>query len=415
MPLVLNTPFTVIRTFGKTLIEEKKFMDQDKALTYFNKDHHFKSNEPFRPLNVVLIIMESFSAEYIGALNEGKGYTPFLDSLMNESLTFTNAYANAKKSIDGIPAVVASMPSLMPASYISTPYNSNKLNSIAGILAEKNYSSAFFHGGNNGTMNFDNFTRMTGFENYYGRREYPGQDYDGNWGIYDENFFDFFIDKCNEARQPFVNTFFSLSSHHPYSIPDHLKDRFPDGDLPIHKSIGYADYSLRHFFESARATDWYDQTLFVITADHTGPASTAKFNTKSGMFRIPIVFYKPGSNLKGWSERVTQQTDIIPGILDYLHFDRPFSAFGNSMLDTTLVPFAINYPGDLYQILGDDYLVQFDGTEITGAFAYKTDFLLMKNIYSPENQDQVYLTELLKSFIQQYNSALIRNKLTPSN
>jgi len=413
IPLVLNTPFTVIRTFGKSLIEEKNYMPDSELAKWFLKDHYPPENANFKPLNVVIILLESFSAEYIGALNQGEGYTPKLDSLMRLGANFTNAFANAKKSIDGIPAVVASMPTLMPASYISSPYNSNELSSIADILKSKNYTSAFFHGGNNGTMNFDNFTLITGFEKYYGRKEYPGDDYDGHWGVFDEPFYHFFIEKCNEMRKPFVNVFFTLSSHHPYSIPAHLKDRFPKGTIPIHESIGYADYALGKFFEEAAKTEWYHNTLFVITADHTGPSNSMKYNTKAGHFMIPLVFYHPGSALQGTYGKVTQQTDIIPGILDYLNYDQPFTAFGKSPFDTTKASFAVNYPGDVYQVIGDKYLVQFDGNETVAAFEYKTDTLLMNNIADAENMEQQRLVLSLKSVIQQYNSALIRNELKP--
>ncbi len=413
VPLVLNTPFTVLKTYGKKNLEEKKYLPDDEALTYFNKDHLLKSNRNFKPLNVVIIILESFSSEYIGAFNNGNGYTPFLDSLMHEGLTFSNAYANAKKSIDGIPAVLASMPTLMTGSYVSSPYNGNKLNSVAGILKSKGYSSAFFHGGNNGTMNFDNFTLLTGFDKYYGRKEYPKNNYDGHWGVFDENFYYFFIEKCSSMQSPFVNAFFSLSSHHPYTLPNEYKGRFKKGTLPIHESIGYADYSLQCFFNKAKETEWYKNTLFVITADHTGPSEKAYYNTKLGMFRIPILFYQPGTNLKGWDSNVTQQTDILPGILDYLNYDEPFSAFGNSLLDTTRSPFAVNFAGDVYQAMDNNYLIQFDGSDIAGSYDYKIDSLLFKNVYSNTDPEQIQLTKTLQSVLQQYNHAMIRNELIP--
>jgi phosphoglycerol transferase MdoB-like AlkP superfamily enzyme len=389
-------------------------MPQEEALKYFNKDHLFAGRDSFWSMNVVIIILESFSSEYIGAFNNGKGYTPFLDSLMKESLTFRHAYANAKKSIDGIPAVLAALPTLMPDSYISSPYNSNRLKSIAGILKSKGYSSAFFHGGNNGTMNFDNFTLISGFENYYGRREYPGTEYDGHWGVYDEPFYYFFLDKCSSMKQPFVNVFFTLSSHHPYSIPDHLKGRFPKGPLPIHESIGYADYALSKFFEKARTMPWFENTLFVLTSDHTGPAANPYYNTKSGIFRVPVVFYHPSGYLKGWPERITQQTDIVPGILDLLNYDEPFTAFGNSPFDTTAAPFAINFTGDAYHILDGRYMIQFDGTEVTGYYDYRKDPYLLINRQDSVMPSDPAMLHTMKSVLQQYNRALIRNELTPS-
>ncbi|MBK7967816.1 MAG: sulfatase-like hydrolase/transferase [Bacteroidetes bacterium] len=412
VPLVLNTPFTVIKTFGKVLIDEKNYLPESELTTYFDKVHSYKKHEPFHPRNVIIIILESFSSEYIGYLNNGKGYTPFLDSLSTHCISFNNAYANAKKSIDGIPAVVASMPTLMPASYITSPYNGNRLHSIAALLKQKGYSSGFFHGGNNGTMGFDNFASMTGFDAYYGRKEYPGKDYDGNWGIFDENFYAFFTDKMNKMPQPFVTTFFSLSSHHPYSLPEHLKNNFPKGSLPIHESIGYADYSLQQFFKKAQATSWYKNTLFVITSDHTGPSAIPYYQTKAGMFRTPILFYLPYADLKGTNTKTTQQTDIVPGILDLLNYDNSFIAFGNSPFDSTRNGFAVNYTGDSYQIIGEKQLIQFDGQEVIGYYDYKNDSLLTQNKIGKNSPPDSILLKSLQSILQQYNHSLIKNQLT---
>jgi phosphoglycerol transferase MdoB-like AlkP superfamily enzyme len=412
VPLVLNTPFTVMKTLGKELVEEKNYMPAGEALKYFNKVHQYKKPGTFKKMNVVILIMESFSSEYIGALNNGDGYTPFLDSLMHESLVFSNAYANAKKSIDGIPAIIAGIPTLMSSSYISSPYNSNKLRSIAGILKSKNYSSAFFHGGNNGTMGFDNFTLLTGFEKYYGRKEYPGNEYDGQWGIFDENFFYFFINKCNSMNTPFVNVFFSLSSHHPYTLPSHLKNKFKKGPLPIHESIGYADYSLSCFFREAKKQSWFNNTLFVITADHTGPSVKPYYQTKAGMFRIPLIFYCPSLNLKGDNPGVTQQVSIVPGILDLLGYSEPFVSFGNSMFDSTHA-FAINYTGDMYQLADNEQLLQFDGNDAAGLYNYKVDSFLFNNIKNPKDPKQQKLTLMIESVLQQFNSSLIKNELVP--
>jgi phosphoglycerol transferase MdoB-like AlkP superfamily enzyme len=301
----------------------------------------------------------------------------------------------------------------MPASYVSSPYNSNKLLSVAGILKNKGYSSAFFHGGNNGTMNFDNFTLLTGFDRYVGRKEYPFDDYDGQWGVFDEPFYSFFADECSKMKTPFVTAFFSLSSHHPYTLPAKYTGKFPKGDLPIHESIGYADYALKTFFEKASATSWYKNTLFVITSDHTGPSSVPGYNSKAGMFRIPVVYFDPGNNLHGWTARVTQQTDIVPSILDYVHFDKPFVAFGNSVFRNEKVPMAVNYTGDVYQAFSNDFLLQFDGTEVTGCYQFHSDPLLKNNIYNSSDTAQTNLMKRLQSVLQQYTQAMIRNELIP--
>ncbi|MEP7169056.1 MAG: LTA synthase family protein, partial [Bacteroidota bacterium] len=409
--LVLNTPFTIIKTLGKIELDDVKYMDDDSCKKYFSLYHQYKKTQPFKNLNVVVIILESFSKEYIGGLNNYEGYTPFLDSLMKEGFVFTNAFANAKKSIEGIPAVVASIPALMNEPYITSAYNANKINSLASLLKEKGYESGFFHGGNNGTMGFDNFAKAAGFDFYKGRNEYGPNDYDGNWGVYDETFYNYFVSEMNKMKSPFMTCMFSISSHHPYSIPDKYKGKFKKGTLPIHESIRYADYSLKTFFENASHQTWFDNTLFVLTADHTGPAEFAKYQTKKGIYEIPILFYRHNSNLKGRSDLVTQQSDILPSVLDLLNFDKPFSAYGNSVFDSTVTHWAANFMSDSYQLIADENMIQFDGEKNIGLYSYKTDTLLRKNMLSENRVEAEKNSLLLKSIIQQFNHAMIHNEI----
>ncbi len=409
-PLILNTPFTIIKTLGKEELTDEKYMDEAAAEKYFSLYHHYKKNQSFRKLNVVVIILESFSKEYIGGLNNFPGYTPFLDSLMNESYVFTNAYANSKKSIEGIPAVIASIPALMNEPYITSAYNSNTINSIASLLKKKGYVTGFFHGGNNGTMGFDSFTKAAGFDFYKGRNEYGPEDYDGSWGVYDEKFYKYFVAEMNKIKQPFMTCFFSISSHHPYSIPSEYQGKFKKGTLPIHESIMYADYSLKSFFEEASGQTWFDSTLFVITADHTGPAEYPAYQTKKGIYEIPILFYQPHSSLKGRSAIVVQQSDILPTVFDLLNYDEPFSAFGNSMFDSSVTHFAANFLSDFYQLTTDDYLFQFDGEKNLALYAMN-DSLLEKNILSVNHNTAEKNSLLLKSVIQQFNHAMISNEI----
>lgn len=408
--LILNTTFTIIKTFNRKGVEPVNFYSDEVSDKIFNPVMQFHKDKPFRNLNVVVIILESIGKEYIGAFNNGKGYTPFLDSLIGQSLTFQYSYANSKKSIEGIPAVLASIPALMNEPYITSIYGGNKINSIASLLKTKGYQTAFFHGGNNGTMGFDNFTAAAGYDNYYGRNEYGSKDYDGNWGIFDEPFYKFYIQKMNEMKQPFHTALFTISSHHPYTIPDHLKNKFPKGTLPGHESVGYADYALQSFFNLASKQAWYDSTLFVITADHTSMSEGEYYKNKLGIYAVPIIYYMPHDGLKKWSMQVTQQAAILPSVMDYLNYDQQFVAFGKSVFDTTTHPFAANFMDDGYQLI-DDYLIQFDGEKTTSVFDYTSDSLLTKNVLSSAKNLKPK-EDFLKAFIQQYNNRLINNKMS---
>ena len=414
IPLVLNTPFTVIKTRDMEGLPSEKYMS-DKEASSLISIHHMSGDSTLtmQKMNVVIIIMESFSKEYIGFFNHGLGYTPFLDSLCNHSLVFSNAFANGKRSIEGIPAVTAGLPPLMDEPFITSAYNTNRINSVAGSLRTKGYTTAFFHGGNNGTMGLENFSPLAGFEKYFGRDEYngPEADYDGNWGIFDEPYFLFFKKQLDQMQQPFCVTFFSLSSHHPYAIPEHLQNKFPKGKQAIHESVGYADYSLQSFFKAAAHSTWYANTLFIITADHTGPAAQPYYRTAKGIFDVPIIYYAPAdTGLKGLSDHVTQHADIYPSILDYLHFHEPFSAFGSSVFNSS-EHYAANYTNNLFQFFDNQYMLQFDGENTVGYYAYKKDSFLLNNLAGQNNSVQYNLERKTKALIQQYRQAMIHNTL----
>ncbi len=413
IPLVLNTPFTVIKTWNKEGLAAKKYMDDSKAdllFSIYQKKNHVL---PIRKMNVVIIIMESFSKEYIGFFNHGFGYTPFLDSLCKKSYVFTKAFANSKRSIEGIPAITTSIPALMDEPFITSAYNTSKINSVAGILKKQGYHSAFFHGGNNGTMGFENFSMLAGYEKYSGRNEYvgPASDYDGSWGIYDVPYFAFFKSQMDRIEKPFCSTIFSLSSHHPYSLPPSYKNKFPKGDQPILQSVGYADFALQNFFRLASQASWYSNTLFVITADHTGPAISPYYQTSKGIFEIPIIYFCPAdSALNGINNNVTQQCDILPSILDYLYLNEHFSSFGNSVFSSD-DHFSINYNSNLFQFFDNEYMLQFDGENTVGFYHYSTDSFLVNNLNGQKLSKQHQLEMKTKAVIQQYRKAMLQNTI----
>jgi phosphoglycerol transferase MdoB-like AlkP superfamily enzyme len=417
--LILNTPFSIIKTMGKEELPSLKYFSDSDAKEICPTIHEGKSSfsvgvaSGLKPPNVVIIILESFGKEYIGSLNNSKGYTPFLDSLMKESLIFTDAYANAKRSMEGIPAVVASIPALMNEPFVTSAYNGNQITGLSKLLKKKNYASAFYHGGTNGTMNFDNFSRIAGYDRYIGRREYNNDnDFDGSWGIYDEPFMQFAAEDMNKTQQPFFTTIFSVSSHHPYSVPKKYKNSFAKGTLPIHQSVMYADYSLKKFFEAASKMPWFNNTLFVITADHTAISEYPKYQTKVGIYSVPIVFYMPGSSLKGQSNITIQQIDILPSVLDVVGYDEKYFGFGNDVFDSTASHFAVNFLNDNYQIISGGYALSMDTSHAISFYHYSVDSLLQNNLLNVDTVLQNSLERKLKAFIQNYNHALLENKMT---
>jgi phosphoglycerol transferase MdoB-like AlkP superfamily enzyme len=415
IPLLFNTPFVMLNT-----ISQKDQIDAD----YFDLKHSQKIYSPvrlygekgtFKSQNVIIIILESFSKEFIGALNPAqKGYTPFLDSLINESLVFDNAFANANRSLDALPAIVASLPPLNPSTFITSIYSTNELEGIASILKDKGYHTSFFHGGQNGTMGFDYFCKSAGIEEYYGENEYPGKgDRDGTWGVFDEEFLQFFAGKLDQFESPFLSIIFTLSSHEPYPIPKKYKNRFNRSKEKILNSIAYTDYSLKRFFETASASDWFRNTLFIICADHTTYPVERQFGTHIGRYKIPVIYYHPGdTSIRGVRHDITQQIDIFPSVMDYLNYNNKFIAFGYSVFSEKKPKFWFCHSRGSYYIDDSSYFLIFDGMNSIELYDYKNDSLLQKNIITEKPQTAGYLEKNLKAVLQNFQYRLEKNLLT---
>jgi len=245
--LVLNSPFSVLRTIGKKEVERYSFYDDKTLNKILPVENQPIDSLTFSPKNVVIIMLESFGKEYTGYFNKDKedylGFTPFLDSLMGKSKNFINAYANGKKSIDALPSIIAGIPSV-GVHYIKSHHSTNRVNALPQIFNEKGYTTAFFHGAPTGSMGFDAFCKHAGFDKYYGLDEYEEEEeFKGNlWGVFDEEYFQYFGRKLNGMKEPFFTTVFSLSSHGPFVMPEQHKGKFRKGPLPVHEMVHYKDY-----------------------------------------------------------------------------------------------------------------------------------------------------------------------------
>lgn len=366
-------------------------------LALYNPLHTPSEDEAFRPMNVVQIILESNSMEYYG-----RGFTPFLDSLRNESLTSLNSFANGRISIDAMASVLSSIPR-MGESFILTPSALNPISSAAGLLGQnKGYHTAFFHGAQENSMGFKAYSQSVGYKEYYGRESYGNdEDFDGHWSIWDEEFLQFYAQKMNSFPEPFATAVFTATSHHPYVIPDRYKDVFKEGALPIHRCVAYTDMSVRRFFETASRMPWYENTLFVICADHTNAVELPEYGTEAGRYKVPIMFYTPDGSLKKMRDGTIQQIDIMPTILGILNYDLPYVAFGNDLTETPDEDtFATVCNNGVFQLFKDGYLLQFDGENPVALYSYDSDKMLQDNLL--DKVDYHDHLRLLESVIQQY-------------
>lgn len=417
-PMVLNTPFSVIRTMSHKPFRDPQYFTLDEAAQYFTPVHqpdtaslHFGEG---RGKNVVVLIVESFAREYIGGYNKSfigpdyEGFTPFTDSLLTQSMWAEQSFTNSRKSIDGMPSVLSSLP-YFEEPFFLTVGALNHLDGLAVELAKDGYHTSFFHGAPNGSMGFEAFAKATGFGKYYGMTEYcedpefGGEaDFDGHWAIWDEEFLQYYAKMLGTFEQPFVSSLFTASNHHPFRIPERYKEIFPEGDLLINKCTRYTDYALRRFFETASKHDWYQNTLFVICSDHVNMTNHASYETDLGSYTGPVIFFCPGeSPFRGQREGVVQQIDVMPTVLNYLGHTEPYVAFGNDLLNTPAdSTWAVSYRNGFYQLVKYGYVLQFDGQKTTAVYALD-DKLMEHNLVGTVDVEHQMETEL-KAIIEQY-------------
>ena len=416
--MVLNTPFCLIRSIGQKGLPRITFFESEEVLSHVYNPLHTPDTQVQKPYNVVIFILESFSKPNIGSLNQHiekhVGYTPFFDSLMMQGHACTNAFANGRKSIDALPSVLGSIPSLSYP-FILLPYSLNRMDGLGTLLGQKGYHTSFFHGAPNGSMGFDAIVKMLGFDHYYGKTEYNrDSDYDGFWGIWDEPFLQFFANSLNSFPQPFVSALFTVSSHHPFVVPKEYKDVFPKGPEPLQECMGYTDMALRLFFERAVTEPWFSNTLFVFTADHSiWSESVPQYQNSLGSMAIPILYYFPGVIEHQMDARPTQQIDIMPTVLSYLGYDQPFLGYGRNLFDSHTQPFVVNYSGN-YQLVRNNNLLQFDGSQAVGLYDLTIDPSLEQNLIHEISIETITPhLDFIKAFIQQYNNRLLDGKMTP--
>ncbi len=414
--LVQNTAFTMMMSLDKPVYQKQHYYDSTRLAQIYNVNHP-ADTATFKPLNVVVLIIESLGREPIGVFNRTleqgkyKGYTPFLDSLAQHALIFPNAYANSRISIEGSPAVLAGIPS-MQESFTVSNYSGNTINSIPKLLGEQGYYTAFFHGAPNGSLGLNAFAVQAGIQHYYGFNEYGNpDDYDGVWGIWDHLFLPYAIQTMDSFPKPFMSAVFSVSSHHPHKIPDFLKDKIPEGKVKMHKSIGYADYALKQLFATAKTKDWFNNTLFIITGDHTCTSYYPQFKTPVGAFTVPIILFQPGANLVGVDSTVVQQIDIMPTVLHYLHYPKPYLAFGQDMLHPPKEKFVFNYYGNAFQLIQGHWVIQHNTQKTIGLYNLKEDPLMRNNLVGKAPTIQAKMEPLIKAVIQQHNNRMVDDRL----
>ena len=419
-PLAGNSTMSVLYSVLKkqTTLQEKHYFDGARADSLFTARQQLHSSAGFNKMNVVVFVLESFAKEYMDKKDPLHAQTPFLDSLMKESIVCSNAYANGLESNKGLVAILAGIPPFFDEPFYYSGYSNNHFRGIGTILKEEGYRGNFFMGTPYDHFGFTRFANMLGIEHYYSMDEYGDRrHYDGNWGIFDHYFLPYAAKQLRTMPPPFLSVVFTVSTHFPYTLPDSLAARFTlPGQGAAQNSMSYLDYSLKLFFDQVKNEPWYANTIFVFSADHNLYWHAGDRSSLYKAYRIPIFFHLPGQRQYKEISSTVQQMDIVPSVLDLLHYSRPFMSFGKSVFDTLLPRTAIGNYGDMYQLIDKSYIFGYNEKTEQPAYLYnfRADTGLQRNLLvngQPADSNAVKLEQQLKAVIQYFNYSMIKNKL----
>ena len=311
-------------------------MEELDTLEHFN-DNHLKmvhnGNSDELKYNVMLVMVESLSAEYMGAFGDDRHLTPHLDKLAQKSLFFNNLYATGTRTVRGMEAVTLSVPPTAGRSIVKRPDNHNMF-STGFVFKEKGYDNKFIYAGHGYFDNMNDFFSHNGF-NVIDRTDFEEEEvsFANVWGVCDEDLFAKAMkesDKSYQANKPFFNFIMTTSNHRPYT--------YPEGkiDIPSHTGrpggVKYTDYAIDDFLEKAKSKPWFKNTIFVIVADHNG-GSAGKNALPLWRYKIPLIVYAPDIIKPKVISKLSSQIDTMPTLFSMMKWNYKSEFYGNDILD----------------------------------------------------------------------------------
>lgn len=424
--IVLNTTFTLIRTTSKKPLPQYSFFTEEELANIFQARYSAHPLSPedslfgaFKGKNIVILILESFAKEYSAYLNRDipnyPGYMPFVDSLMAQGFTMRYGFSNGRKSVQALPSLLTSLPS-MGTNFVNSFYSQNELLGLPELVDRKGYQTTFYHGASHTSMGFASFVKSIGVHSYFCKDQY-GDDsqYDGMWGIFDEPFLQRVAKELSHTPEPFMAGIFTLSSHTPFTLPPEYEYLRSEGTLPIHPTVLYSDQAVEKFFKAIEDQPWFRNTLFIIMADHASLTDREEYNNPSGKFAIPICFYDPSQTLVGEvTDRTAQQADVLPTLLYLLGDSTEIISYGNNILDPNGQHAAVNNLDNIYYLFYQDATIAYDPKTDHGEVSKPIPYIQTDAIDDTWNEEKFSgRIEYLKAIVQDYNRRMVQNDLLP--
>ncbi len=341
------------------------------------------------PLNLVIILEESLGAEYVGALG-GKKITPQLDKLSKQGIWFKHMYATGTRSVRGIEAIITGFTPTAARSVVKLGKSQTHFFTIADLLSRRNYKTSFIYGGESHFDNMKRFFANNGFKKIIDENDYDNPVYYGSWGVSDEDLFNR-ADKEFESykgQQPFFSLIFSSSNHSPYDYPEGRIQVLGDNKKTVENAVQYADYALGQFIEKARKSSYWDNTLFVIIADHSDKVYGSD-PVPIRHFQIPALIIGKNITVIDY-EPVASQIDILPTMLSFMGIDNSNPAIGHdlsrSIMDknTTYTGRAIMQFGNSQAYMEGNKVAILQKNKPVSEYIYKNKNLIQTQNINPE-------------------------------
>ncbi len=410
--LTLNSAFTLIHSPRQRQLEPVAyFADAAEVDSIVRPQYGYTGTNRD---NIVLLMLESYGTEFWGGEDrEEPGLTPFLDSLSHDGLFFTTAFANGRRSMDALPSILLGVPLYLGTSIAVSNYQANQWRGLGHYLGEAGYHTSMFHGAVKGTMYFDAIASMSGIVDFYPLERFPDSvqraGFDGHWGLYDEPALQFAATELSTHAQPWFTTLFTISTHHPYRVPPALAESLPTGRREVHQSVAYVDLAVRRFFETARQQPWFENTLFIITGDHTPPMRSERYDTPLGRYMVPVLLYHPRGTLPALdTSRVTQHVDLFQTVLDYSGVrPRRIPSFGRSMFAADRGEAVLTTDGVFWLVRRNGVLERMpDGRERALAFEGERTGAAPGTLSEAERAE---MSRKLLAYVQHFTMSMINN------
>lgn len=386
------------------MVRPFKWMSDERAEAFISNKKMIRSGES---RNVVLFIMESVPEDYFQPSGKYKVRMPFIDSLLEHSTYFENAFSFSHNSNKGIVAILAGLPTLTEIPLYHSSYTNIPKTGIGELLAGKGYTSAFFIGDNFDDFGFAKCCNWLGIQHYYCKENIPGFNKlpAHTMGIHDEYVLDFAGSRINEMKQPFFAVHYNISTHYPNDLPAGYTVSFPAENVsPGMKSMEYYSESLRSFFAKAKSTDWYSNTVFVFCSDHwMYPDASSPKSDLVQRFRIPVFIFDPAKNSRENIISPVSQLDIMNTVLSLTGINDSVISYGENLLDRQRGNRTVYMKENstLYQAIDSNYVIGYstENNQVEFIYEYKKD-KERKIDLSPVSPQTQYLLDSLKAFLQ---------------